>query len=240
MSEGFDRFRHTYRDNVQRSIDFSGQDVGFFTDAKADLLIRLAERGIGDPAKLSVLDVGCGVGLTDAALEGRFGSIRGVDVSEGAVKEAAQANPWADYRSYDGRTLPFDEDTFDLAFAICVFHHIDPPDRRAFAVEMARVVRPSGLIVAIEHNPLNPLTRVAVNRCAFDEGVVLLRRREARSHLDASGLSTVESPYIIFFPWRPRIFRAVERGLTWLPLGAQYIAAGRKTDARHSRPTEGE
>jgi SAM-dependent methyltransferase len=228
MSDGFDRFRHTYRDDVQRSISFSGQDVGFFTDAKADLLIHVAEAAIGDPTELSVLDVGCGVGLTDSALRGRFGTIQGVDVSEGAVAEAAQTNPWATYRSYDGRSLPFADDSFDLAFAICVLHHIDPPDRAAFAVEMARVVRPGGLAVAIEHNPLNPFTRVAVNRCAFDEGVVLLGRNQARRYLAASDLDPIASPYIIFFPWRARLFRAAERAITWLPLGAQYIAVGRK------------
>jgi SAM-dependent methyltransferase len=228
MSGDFDRHRHTYRDEVQRSIRFSGQDVGFFTDVKADLLVDLAARRSGEPGALSVLDVGCGVGLTDAALEGRFGSIHGVDVSEGAVAEATTANPWATYGSYDGRTLPFDDDVFDLAFAICVLHHVDPPDRVAFTGEMRRVVRPGGLVVMIEHNPLNPLTRVAVSRCDFDDGVVLLRRNAARDLLIANDLRPVELPYILFFPWRATWLRRAEHGLTWMPLGAQYIAVGRK------------
>ena len=147
MSRDFDDYRHTYRDEVQRSIAFSGQDVGFFTDVKARLLCELAERAFGEIGALSVLDVGCGVGLTDDALKGRFGHIDGVDVSEGAVAEAAAANPWADYASYDGRSLPFEEGRFDLAFAICVLHHVDPPDRPAFVNEVARVVRPGGLVL---------------------------------------------------------------------------------------------
>ncbi len=228
MSKDFDEYRHTYRDEVQRSIAFSGQDVGFFTDVKADLLVRLAQRRLGAPDTLEVLDVGCGVGLTDAALRGRFGSIHGVDVSEGATQEAAVANPWASYQSFDGRTLPFADATFDLAFAICVLHHVDPADRPAFARELGRVVRPGGLVVAIEHNPLNPLTRVSVSRCDFDEGVVLLPRREARALLTQDGSRPVERPYILFFPWRGAAFRGVERALTWLPLGAQYLVAVRK------------
>jgi SAM-dependent methyltransferase len=228
MSSDFDRHRYTYRDDVQRSIGFSGQDVGFFTDVKAELLVDLASRGLGDPGRLDVLDVGCGVGLTDAALEGRFGSITGVDLSAGAVAEAAVANPWASYQAFDGRSLPFDDDAFDLAFAICVLHHIDPPDRSAFTAEMRRVVRPGGLVVAIEHNPLNPLTRVAVSRCEFDEGVVLLPRKEARRLLAMNDLRPVETPYILFFPWRVELLRQTERSLTWLPFGAQYIAVGRK------------
>ena len=228
MSADFDRHRHTYRDDVQRSIGFSGQDVGFFTDVKAELLVDLASRGLGDPGRLDVLDVGCGVGLTDAALEGRFGSIHGVDVSDGATAEAAIANPWASYESFDGRTLPLADDRFDLVFAICVLHHIDPPDRSAFVAEMRRVVRPGGLVVVIEHNPLNPLTRVAVSRCDFDAGVVLLRRSKARALLTGNDLRLVETPYVLFFPWHVELLRSIERRLTWLPMGAQYLAAGRK------------
>ena len=228
MSNDFDEYRHTYRDEVQRSIGFSGQDVGFFTDVKARLLGELARRTLGNTRQLAVLDVGCGVGLTDEALEGRFGTINGVDVSEGAVAEAVVTNPWATYAGYDGRTLPFEDDRFDLAFAICVLHHVEPAERGAFTAEMARVVRPGGLVVAIEHNPFNPLTRMAVARCDFDEGVVLASRKEARALLRASRLNPVGSPYILFFPWRAEIFRRMERALTWAPFGAQYIAAGRK------------
>jgi SAM-dependent methyltransferase len=229
MSSDFDQHRHTYRDDVQRSIAFSGQDVGFFTDVKAELLCDLAGRALGDIGALSVLDVGCGVGLTDAAIRGRFGSVHGVDVSGGAVAEAAAANPWAAYTSYDGRTLPFEDERFDLAFAICVLHHVEPPDRPGFVTEVTRVVRPGGLVVVIEHNPVNPLTRLAVARCDFDEGVELVPRKEARALFAAGGLRRVADPYVLFFPWRGSAFRAVERGFRWFPLGAQYIAAGRKT-----------
>jgi SAM-dependent methyltransferase len=228
MSRDFDDYRHTYRDEVQRSIAFSGQDVGFFTDVKARLLCELAQRTFGEIGALSVLDVGCGVGLTDDALKGRFGHINGVDVSEGAVAEAAAANPWADYASYDGRSLPFEEGRFDLAFAICVLHHVEPPDRPAFVTEVARVVRPGGLVVVIEHNPMNPLTRMAVARCDFDEGVELAPGKEARALFASRGLQPVEHRYILFFPLRGSAPRWVERWLTWLPFGAQYIVAGRK------------
>ena len=89
-------------------------------------------------------------------------------------------------------------------------------------------MRPGGLIVAIKHNPFNPLTRMAVARCDFDEGVVLAPRRQARALLAANHLRLVGSPYILFFPWRTEFFRRIERALTWAPLGAQYIAAGQK------------
>ena len=50
----------------------------------------------------------------------------------------------------------------------------------AFVAELARVVRPGGLVVVFEHNPLNPLTRLVVSRVTFDDGVRLLRSGERR------------------------------------------------------------
>jgi SAM-dependent methyltransferase len=233
MSNDFDRHRHTYQEDVQRSIAFSRQDVGFFTDVKASLLIDAAERLVGPARSLSVLDVGCGVGLTDAYLRNRFRSLHGVDISEGAVQEASIANRWATYAAYDGRKLPFGEGAFDVAFAICVLHHVEPVDRPAFVVELGRVVRPGGVVLIFEHNPYNPLTRVAVSRCDFDRGVVLESRAATMRLVRAGGLATVEAPYIVFFPWRARGLRATERLLGWLPLGAQYVVAARipQTDA---------
>ncbi len=228
MSDDFDRHSHTYREDLQKAIAFSGQEAGFFSDVKARALIELAERHLGPASALDVLDVGCGIGLTDGYLRGKFRSLQGVDTSDGVIQEAAKANPWADYESYDGKRLPFPDGTFGLAFAICVLHHVVPADRGALVREMLRVVRPGGLAVVIEQNPLNPLTRLAVARCTFDEGVVLIGRRETRRLFGAAGSVVAEAPYIIFFPWRAEFFRRTQTHLGWLPLGAQYLVAGRK------------
>ena len=176
-----------------------------------------------------MLDVGCGVGLTDSYLRSRFGSLSGVDVAAGAVEEAARRNPWADYRAYDGVTLPYSDGSFDVSFTICVMHHVDGPGRDRFAAEMARVTRPGGVVAVLDHNPLNPLTRLAVRRCEFDAHCELLRRGRARGILGAAGLEMVDSRYILFFPWRADVLRRVEAGLRWLPLGAQYAVAARRS-----------
>jgi SAM-dependent methyltransferase len=228
VGDRFDRYRNSYEDEVQRSISFSGQDVGFFADVKAAYLAALARRELGTTTVLDVLDVGCGVGVTDSYLEGTFRSISGVDVSEGSIDAATSRNPWGSYRAYDGRTLPFEDGRFDLTFAICVVHHVAPADRVSFIEEMARVTRPGGIVAVVEHNPYNPMTRLAVARCDFDEGVILERKGGALAILRGARLRIVGSPYLLFFPWRGRAFRAAERALTWLPMGAQYAVAGRR------------
>ena len=89
-------------------------------------------------------------------------------------------------------------------------------------------MRPGGVVALFEHNPLNPLTRLAVSRCEFDEGVELLGPGEAAALLSDAGLTPLERRYIVFFPWpRPRAMR-LEAHLGRLPLGAQHVVAARR------------
>jgi SAM-dependent methyltransferase len=223
----FDRYGDTYGEKLERAIGGIG-DPALFTEVKAQILIRAANRLLGPPADLSVLDVGCGPGLTDSFLTDEFGSVAGVDISAQMVERACQANPDASYVHYDGRRLPFRTGSFDLAFAICVLHHVERRDRAAFAAEVARVTRPGGVVAILEHNPLNPLTRVVVSRCEFDESVDLLGMRETKQVLATAGADAVEACYILFFPWHARVFRQAERALGWVPIGAQYIVSAKR------------
>jgi SAM-dependent methyltransferase len=221
----FDCYADSYRDTVQRSIDFTGQDHETFILRKALHLVDLASRRLGDPAGLQVLDVGCGVGLAHRYLSGIFHDLHGVDTAEAALRQAAATNPSVSYQVYGGGQLPFNAERFDLAFAVCVAHHVPPRERGRFASELRRVVRPDGVVALFEHNPFNPLTRVAVSRCDFDEDAVLLTRRQAARLLEESGLRPLEARYIVFFPFERSRSAAIERRLAWLPAAAQYYVA---------------
>ena len=136
-------------------------------------------------------------------------------------------NPGVTYQDYDGTTLPVPDASFDLTFAIGVLHHVPVRLRASFLDEARRATAPGGLVVVLEHNPLNPLTRLAVQRCDFDEDVILPSRGLTTRLFRRSRLSVVEEPYVLFVPWRFPGSDAIERGLRWLPLGAQYVVAGR-------------
>ena len=82
--------------------------------------------------------------------------------------------------------------------------------------------------MVFEHNPLNPLTRLAVSRCEFDADAVLLSRHRLKELFIDSGVSPVEGRYILFLPFRGSLFARSERVFRWLPLGAQYYIAGTK------------
>jgi hypothetical protein len=83
------------------------------------------------------------------------------------------------------------------------------------------------MLCLFEHNPLNPLTRHAVNTCPFDENAVLIGAPTMRRRVHEAGFGNARVKYRIFFPHFLRTLRPLEPKLTWLPLGAQYYVVAR-------------
>ena len=226
MAELFDTYDKSFGAVVQSSIDFSGLPHSFFTTAKADALRDLIATRLHGMHKPHMLDVGCGVGEFHPFVRGMFGRLCGVDVSAASVAQALHRNPDVEYEVYDGETLPYDSATFNLSIAICVLHHVPLRQWLGFLSEMRRVVRPGGLVCLIEHNPFNPLTRLAVARCEFDRDAVLLRAGRAQALMVDAGLHDIESRYFLMLPSAAPLARRVEHRFQRLPLGAQYLASG--------------
>lgn len=229
MGAEFDAYDREYEQLVNASIGFSGLTVDFFTAAKARHLRRLFhERFDGTDAR-AILDIGCGVGGIHPMLSDLPASLTGVDVSERCLARAREVNAGVEYRAYDGATLPFDDGTFDLCFTICVMHHVPPARWPRFMSEMFRVTAAGGLAVVIEHNPFNPLTRVAVNRCEFDKDAVLLRAGAIAALARDAGFASVARRYFLLTPFGAPIFSRLDDAFGWIPLGAQYyVAAGKR------------
>lgn len=228
MSAEFDDHASSYRAEVNSAISFIGQDVDFFAERKAKLLVDIARRRLGDPADLHILDVGCGIGIIDGHLSGAFGRTAGVDVSAGQLAIAQAEHPGVAYALSRNGQIPHPAETFDVAFASCVLHHVDGPDRLALVLEMGRVVRQDGLVVIIEHNPWNPFTRLVVRRVAFDAGVRLATASGVVGLLEHAGLVSPEVVNTTFLPWRASFAYELERRLARVPFGAQYAAVARK------------
>ena len=224
----FDDYVHTYKKEVQGSINFIGQDVDFFIELKAKLIVNIAKENFLDIDNIKVLDVGSGIGLTDQFLTTQIKNLYGVDVSSGAVDNAMKRNPHVHYKNYDGEHLPFEENYFDIAFAINVMHHVPPLQWKSFVDEMKRVVKPNGIIAVFEHNPFNPLTKIAVSRCEFDKDAVLLSNKLLKNLFRSADIKISDAAYIVFFPFKADLFRKAETILSWLPLGAQHFVAGKK------------
>lgn len=223
----FDRFADEYEHQHSRNIRASGEQPEFFARYKVQDVARLC----AGHTPRRILDFGAGVGASVPHWREAFprSSLTCLDVSSRSLEIAQRRYPGAaDYTAFDGHRIPFAESTFDLAFAACVFHHIDVASQVPMLSELRRVMTDEARLVVFEHNPLNPLTRHAVNTCPFDENAVLLRAGVLRERLHAAGFSRVSLAYRVFFPGALRALRPLERLLTRMPLGAQYRLEARR------------
>jgi SAM-dependent methyltransferase len=167
----------------------------------------------GAPRPVRLIDVGTGAGDIPVALLGAWrGRARPLEVvavdSRPEVIDAAllerpglAALDGLTLRVADGRALPFEDDSFDVAHASLVLHHLEPDEAAAFLGEMRRVAR-VGVIVndlargrfrwlmawlALHAATRNPLTR--------HDGPLSVRRAytpgEAEDLLGRAGLRVV-------------------------------------------------
>ena len=96
------------------------------------------------------LDVGCGNGAFTEMLVERCAaeSVQGVDPSEAqlAFARTRPASRLAQFHEGDAMALPFPDDTFDVAVMPLVIFFMPVPAKGV--AEMARVVRPGGIVAA--------------------------------------------------------------------------------------------
>lgn len=112
---------------------------------------RLAEAMVETlllPPRATVLDAGCGTGALSAAIATRNpdAEITGVDLSETFVAAARARVPGGRFSTGDVTRLDLPNAGFDAVLSLLVLQFV--PDRLAAVVEMARVVKPGGLVAA--------------------------------------------------------------------------------------------
>jgi ubiquinone/menaquinone biosynthesis C-methylase UbiE len=229
----FDQHAATYQEAVERA---AGVSVERLASEKARMILNVLADCVGDPRRLQVLDIGCGIGLVDQILGGELAELWGVDTSLRSLELARARRPTARFVHYDGLRLPFGDSSFDAVFTSCVLHHVPPSVRRDFMEEMLRPLRRGGAVIVIEHNPANPVTRRTVSRCAFDADAVLLRSREAMRLLIEAGATVSGRRYVGFSPFRSALVERAERLVGWLPIGAQYCVWGIKASSPSRQP----
>ncbi|PLK22347.1 class I SAM-dependent methyltransferase [Porphyrobacter sp. TH134] len=224
----FDAYVDDYDAQHAASVKLSGEDPEFFAAYKAVETARIMERAGIVPRQ--IMDFGAGRGNCIAHLQREFpdAALTALDVSARSLThcEARAIRP-INAVCYDGRTLPFADASFDLVFTACVFHHIPASDHIRLLGEIRRTLTPQGRFVLFEHNPWNPLTRHAVATCPFDKNAVLITAPEMRRRFRAAGFTEVGLRWTMFFPAVLAPLRPLERGLGWLPLGAQYCLVAR-------------
>ncbi len=130
---------------------------------------------LGNLQGKKVLDIGCGPGFYIKRINGRCKGIKGVDISDGAVKIARAVNPGIEILVGDTEKLPFRNGEFDIAFASLVFGHLKLWDRALR--EIRRVLKSNGIFCFSVYNPVTenltvrkwPFRQLMAVRSYFDE-----------------------------------------------------------------------
>jgi len=93
--------------------------------------------------------VGCGTGLVLARLKSFAASAKGIDLSPGMLAKARERG--LDVVEGSATELPFADNSFDVCCSFKVLAHI--PAINTALSEMARVVKPGGVVIAEFYNP---------------------------------------------------------------------------------------
>lgn len=137
-------------------------DVGveFLFGGTADVMRRqgivpLVELARRSDRPLRILDLGCGTGRTLAQLQRALPDARltGVDLSpyylEVARRETAEGGT-VEFVAANAEDLPLPAGSFDAVISVFMFHELPRNARRRVWAEVARVLRPGGLFVALD------------------------------------------------------------------------------------------
>lgn len=137
-----------------------------------------------------VLDAGCGIGYGAAILAGAGTTVTGIDASAEAVATARRECPAGRFVVGDVLRLPFRDGGFDAAVCLEVIEHV--PDPALLVAELARVLRPGGVLFL--STPNARMERLHARSIGYGENpyhISLLGPAQLRRLLRGAGLEPV-------------------------------------------------
>jgi SAM-dependent methyltransferase len=229
----FDRVARDYEKIHNRSLPPGVHSVDFIHQRAATATRWICERYAGK--EFCYLDFGCGNGrmlkflidsdaLKPLVEQGRV-RLFGFDTSVESINEARSlVGDDSVCLVSDLNDLPRDV-RFDFVISCHVFHHIPPAERAETVERLASWMKSSSMLVIWEHNPFNPITRLLVKTCPFDDDARLLTLNTTKALFGKNSFRYRGHAYVNVFP--PRWLRlnavsATEVKLAGLPIGAQY------------------
>jgi SAM-dependent methyltransferase len=227
-------YERSIRDEFTHQTDTFARAPALRSAAALGALVELVP---ADPGA-RWLEVACGPSAVGRALARQVGSVHGVDLTPAMVEKArakaereGRAN--AEFSLGDATALEFDDASFDGAVTRFSLHHIPVPGR--VIAEMARVVKPGGLVILSDH-----MTDEDGDAAAWHEEIERLRDpshwacltpRRLRELGESAGLELDQErviPFELGFEaWRerssggPAVAPLIDRLLAEAPAGAE-------------------
>lgn len=161
------------------------------------------------PHSARILDYGCGYGrLTAELLALGYDGVRGVDPSRAMIERGLREHPGLPLAHQSALPLSYDDGAYDAAILFAVLNCVPDDDaQHAIVAELARLVRPGGVLYVSEV----PLQRDARNVRRYEE-------HAASAAPGASAYGTFTTPDGGLFRHRPpEELRALLRGHGFRP-----------------------
>jgi SAM-dependent methyltransferase len=198
---------------------FAGSDR-FFYERKFQVIQAFFKKRGTDTRMLTWLDVGCGQGQLLRLGRSHFAAATGTDQSLKMLESCSDL----EVRHQDlPERLPFESKSFNFITTVCVYHHVPEPQRLPFTQEVVRLLKPGGIFCLMEHNPLNPVTRLIVSRSPVDADAHLMSARRAKNLVASAACTVLDTRYFLLFPRRiHRYLAPLEHRLGRVPAGGQY------------------
>ncbi len=214
----FDDYVDSYDNILSKDLKFFSKNTNYFAKYKINILF--SELNIKNPIK--VLEPGCGTGRNLFFLKKYFpnAEIVGTDISKKSV-EYVKKN-LKNIKCYSEDDIDVELTDFDLIFVAGVYHHLDSSSWNKFTELCMQRLKNNGNLVIFEHNPFNPITRLIVSRCPFDNGVKLIKMKTLINHFEENNLTLQERGYCLIFPYFMRFLQKFEFLFKYVPLGGQY------------------
>ena len=132
------------------------------------------------PAELdAVLDFGCGCGRVTRWWGDFSGTVAGSDVSAPAIDWCRANLPFARFETNAlAPPLVFEDESFDLVYALSVFTHLTGDLQLAWRDELRRVLRPGGRLLLTTHGRSYIPRLGGEERARFEHGELVVRWAE--------------------------------------------------------------
>lgn len=152
----------------------------------ADWFLRSGRAGFdaiaahASPAELdAVLDFGCGCGRVTRWWGDFSGTVAGSDVSAPAIDWCRANLPFARFETNAlAPPLVFEDESFDLVYALSVFTHLTGDLQLAWRDELRRVLRPGGRLLLTTHGRSYIPRLGGEERARFEHGELVVRWAE--------------------------------------------------------------
>ncbi len=136
----------------QVEVLFGGGADAMRRQALVPLRRELARRGVRNA---NLLDIGCGTGRFLREVKSNYPrlAVTALDLSPFYLAEAERLlAPWSrcEFVAAAAEDVPRRAASFDVVTAIYLFHELPPRQRRAVAGEIARLLKPGGLLIFLD------------------------------------------------------------------------------------------